>query len=128
MSAVGVAQIGVDAAELTLEFVDGVEGIPALQPRDRRVQSAAGDEQQRESGPCLLVADAHRTLLEERHAGFSRPGLLSQHPRGCGHRRRGGARFQYLASDRIHDGVLPADCGRWCKWGEDWRTACTLST
>ena len=80
----------------------GVEGIAALQAGDRRVQSAAGDEQQREAGAGLLVVDANGAFLVERHRRSSLPGLLSKHARRCGHRRRRGARFQYLASDRIH--------------------------
>jgi len=35
------------------------------------------------------------------------PGLLSKHARRCYNRRRCGARFQHLASDRIHVCVLP---------------------
>src|SRR5439155_7814092 len=103
LAAVGVAQVRRDAAVLSLELLDRVEGIAAGQAGDRRVQPPAGDEQQREAGTGLLIVDANGASFVEGHGNSSLPGLLSNHAWRCGHRRRRGARFQYLASDRIHN-------------------------
>src|SRR5215468_5129074 len=100
LATVGVAQVRRDAAVLSLELLDRIKG-PACQGGNRRVQSPAGDEQQREAGTGLLKADANRASFVE--AG--RRSLLRKHVRRRGHRGRRGAGFEYGASDRIH-GVL----------------------
>src|SRR5207247_6914171 len=51
----------------------------------------------------LLIVDANGAFFVEGHGSSSLSGLLSKHAWRCGHRRRRGARFQYPASDRIHD-------------------------
>ena len=48
---------------------------------DRRVQSPAGNEQQREAGTGLLIVDANGALFVEGHGSFSCPSLLSEHAR-----------------------------------------------
>src|SRR6059036_1921596 len=100
LAAIGVAQVRRDAAVLSLELLDRVKGPAAGQAGDRRVQSPAGDEQQREAGTGLLIVDANGAFFVEGHGSSSLSSLLSKHARRCGHRRRRGARFQYLASDR----------------------------
>jgi len=106
LAAVGVAQIRRDAAVLSIELLDRVEGAAAGQAGDRRVQSAAGDEQQREAGAGLLIVDANGAFFVEGAGGPSAPGLLRKHARRRRHHRRRGTRFQYFASDRIHHRVL----------------------
>src|SRR5262249_16357017 len=86
LAAVGIAQVGGDAAELALEFRDWIER-PAGETGERRIQSTAGNEQQRKAGPVLLKADADGALFVESH-GFSLAGLLSKHAWCCGHRGR----------------------------------------
>ncbi len=95
---VGVAQVRRDAAVLCLELLDRVKG-PAGQGGDRRVQSAAGNDQQREAGTSLLKVNANGASFVETR---SLSGLLSKHLRRGGNRRRRGACCQYIASDRIH--------------------------
>jgi hypothetical protein len=55
LTCVGVAEIRGNAPVFTLELPEAIERI--LQSGDRRVQSAAGDEQQWKSSPDLLVVD-----------------------------------------------------------------------
>src|SRR5262245_50787351 len=100
-----IAQVRRDAAVLAFEIADRIEGIPTLQSVNRRVQSAAGNQHEREAGPCLLVENANGPLFEE----LARPHaarLLRKYARHRRQGRRRGTRFQYLASDRIHLGVL----------------------
>jgi hypothetical protein len=73
-----IAQVGVDAAELSFECVDGVEGIAAADAGDRRaIQPPAGDQQEREARPSLLVTDADIPFFVEASA-VSVPTLLSE--------------------------------------------------
>jgi hypothetical protein len=58
-----------------LELLHRVEGrIAAGDPRDRRVQSAAGDQQQREARTGLLIMNADGAFLEKAYDGSSLPG------------------------------------------------------
>src|SRR6185436_294122 len=68
LPAVGVAQVRRDAAVLSLELLDRVEGTAACQAGDCRVQPAAGDEQQRKAGTGLLVVNANRPFFVEGRA------------------------------------------------------------
>src|SRR6516225_365696 len=68
LAALGVAQIGRDNAKLPLELVEWVERV-RRKPRDRRVEPAAGDHQQREAGAGLFVMDTNLASFIERH-GF----------------------------------------------------------
>ena len=70
LAALGVAQIGRDHAELALELVERVERV-GREARDRGVQPAAGDDQQREAGTDLLVVDADVAFFIERHGSLS---------------------------------------------------------
>src|SRR5262249_21965280 len=71
---------------------------------DGRIQSAAGNDQQREAGTGLLVADANGSFF----VNARRPRLLGEYGRRRRHRRRGDARRQYVAPDLIdHRTVLP---------------------
>src|SRR5262249_59551020 len=97
-----VAQVRRDAAVLSLELLDRVEG-RAGQGGDRRVQSPASYDQQWEAGTGLLVLDADGAFFIEAHGSSSCCRLLSKHARCCGHRGRRGARGQNGASDRIHN-------------------------
>jgi hypothetical protein len=58
LATLGVAQIGRDNAKLALELVEWVERV-RREPRDRRVEPAAGDHQQREARADLFVMDAN---------------------------------------------------------------------
>src|SRR6202008_4611093 len=60
-----VAEVRRDAAVFALEVIDRLEGV--VEARDRRVQTSAGDEQQREARPVLLVVDADRAFFIEGH-------------------------------------------------------------
>src|SRR5712692_8983712 len=66
-TAVRVALVHRDAAELVFESLHGVEhcGGPIA---DAGVQAPAGGEQQREAGASLFVADADVAFFVERHA------------------------------------------------------------
>ena len=68
--------------------------------RDGRVQSPAGKQHQRETGPGLLIVDANGAFFVEL-AGSSFARLLSKYAWHRGHRRCRGAGFQYVASCRI---------------------------
>src|SRR5262245_49308804 len=67
LTAVGVAHVREDAAVFSLELFDRIKRSAAFQAGDRRVQSPAGDEQQREAGARLLVLDANGAFFVERH-------------------------------------------------------------
>src|SRR5436190_557844 len=84
LAAIGVAQIRGDAAILALEFLDRVEGRVSGEIGDRRIQSAAGDQQQRKARPRLLVADANGAVFVKRHAGSSLPGPEAPAKQGLG--------------------------------------------
>src|SRR5438128_7626849 len=70
LAALGVAQIGRDNAELALELVERVERV-GREARDRGVQPATGDDQQREAGTDLLIVDADVALLIQWHGSLS---------------------------------------------------------
>src|SRR5207249_2661001 len=70
LAALGVAQIGRDHAELALELVERVERV-GREGRDRGVQPAPGDDQQREAGTDLLIVDADVAFLIKRHGSLS---------------------------------------------------------
>src|SRR4029077_9937533 len=76
LTAIGVAQIREDAAVFSLEFFDRIKRSAAHQAGDRRVQSPARDEQQREAGAGLLVLDANAAFFVERHGSSSLFSLL----------------------------------------------------
>jgi len=65
-AAIGVAQIHRDNAVLALELVHRVEGV-VREARDRGVQPAPGDHQQREAGADLLVMNTDFAFFVERH-------------------------------------------------------------
>src|SRR5262249_60272284 len=89
VAAVGVAEIGSDAAVLSLELLDRVERIAAMQAGDRRIQPSAGDEQQGDAGPGLLIMDPNRPSFVEGHGSASLFGLLGKPALLGGHRRFG---------------------------------------
>src|SRR5262252_8099576 len=70
LATLGVAQIGRDNAKLTLALVEWVERV-RREPRDRRVEPATGDHQQREARADLFVMDANLASLIEWHGFFS---------------------------------------------------------
>src|SRR6266536_299225 len=76
LTATGVAHVREDAAIFSLELFDRIKRSAAHQPGDRRVQSPAGDEQQREAGAGLLVSDANAAFFVERHGSSSLFSLL----------------------------------------------------
>src|SRR6266404_2308123 len=78
LPAIGVAHIREDAAVFSLELFDRIKRSAAHQAGDRRVQSPAGDEQQREAGAGLLVLDANGAFFVERHSSSSLSSLLTQ--------------------------------------------------
>src|SRR5207247_1393655 len=98
LAAVGVAQVRCDAAVLSFELLDRIEGIATVQAGDRRVQSPTGDEQQRKAGAGLLIVNADLAFFVEGQTRPSLPTLLSKDARRCGHCRRRGTCCQYLAS------------------------------
>ena len=73
LAAIGIALVHGDAAEIVLELFhridDGVRPIT-----DARIQSATRNNQQRETGADLLIANANVTFLIERHGHL--PNLL----------------------------------------------------
>src|SRR5215469_308286 len=81
VAAIGVAQVRRDAAIFSLELLDRVKGIALLEAGDRRVQSATGDEQQRETGTGLLIIDLDRTFFVDGHANSYFPSMLSKRAR-----------------------------------------------
>src|SRR4051812_8161046 len=66
LAALGIAQIRRDNAKLAFELVKRVEGV-GREPRDRRVEPATGDDQQRKAGADLFVMDANVAFFVERH-------------------------------------------------------------
>src|ERR1700693_6470483 len=112
LAAGGVAQVSCDAAILSLELLNGVEGRVAGEEGYGGVQSPAGKQHQRETGPGLLIADANGAFFVERASScFDR--LLSKYAWHRGHRRCRGPGFQYVAPCRIiHIRVLPEMTGR----------------
>ena len=72
------AQIRRDNAVFVLELVERVERVArSRQPRDRRVQPAAGNDQQRKTGASFFVMDADGAFFVEWHDGFSLRGEMS---------------------------------------------------
>ncbi len=108
LAALGVAQVGRDATVLALELLDRVERRAGGEIGDRRVQAAAGDEQQRKAGPGLLVADPHGALLVEGPL----PGRLRKHARRCRHSGRRRAGREDIASVRVHERRPPCSLSR----------------
>src|SRR2546422_10825334 len=74
LAGIGVAQVRRDAAVLSLELLDRVKGV--VQAGDRRVQSPAGNEQQREAGTGLFIVDANGAFFVEGHGSSSLRSLL----------------------------------------------------
>src|SRR5215207_895572 len=71
-----VAQVVGDAAIFVAQLLDGVEGrIVAGNASDVRIQSATGDQQQREAGAGFLVMNTNGALFEKAHRGIS-PALI----------------------------------------------------
>jgi hypothetical protein len=101
--AIGRSQVGGDAAILVLELVDRVERI--VQAGNRRVQAAAGDQQQREAGAELLVVDADRSFFVKGHGGAAMRRLRNQHGWYCRHYRCGSAGLENPASGPIYHEV-----------------------
>src|SRR4029077_17774085 len=69
-TAIGVALVHCDAAEIVLERLHRVED-RARPIADPRIQSAAGGNQKREAGARLLIADADIAFLIEWHGNSS---------------------------------------------------------
>src|SRR6266851_783312 len=100
LAAGGVAQVRRDAAILSLELLNGVEGRVAGEERYGRVQSPARKQHERETGPGLLIVDANGAFFVElASSSFAR--LLSKYARQGGRCR--GAHCQYGASGRTHN-------------------------
>src|SRR6516162_1979749 len=70
LAAIGVAEVRRDNAVLALELLHRVKGV-VRKARNRRVESAAGDHQQRKAGADLLVLDADDAFFVKRHRNFS---------------------------------------------------------
>src|SRR6202161_4959151 len=97
LAAGGVAQVRCDAAILSLEFLNGVEGRVAGEEGNGGVQSPAGKQHQRETGPGLLIVDTNGAFLVElASSSFAR--LLSKCARQGGRCRCRSARYQYGTS------------------------------
>src|SRR5437867_5009661 len=107
LAAIGVAHVREDAAVFSLELLDCIKRSAAFQAGDRRVQSPAGDEQQREAGTGLFILDANGAFFIERHGSSYLSNLLTKYSPRSGHHRCGGARFQYLSSDRSNHRLSP---------------------
>src|SRR5204862_2621928 len=58
---IGIAQVGSDAAEGIAEFLQCAERMRGVESGDRRVEAAAWDHHQRETGSPLFIVDADRT-------------------------------------------------------------------
>jgi len=102
LAAGGVAEVRRDAAILSLELLNGVEGRVAGEEGYGRVQSPARKQHQRETGPGFLIIDANGAFFVElASSSFFR--LLGKYAWYGGRRRCRGARCQYGASGRIHD-------------------------
>ena len=72
LTAIGVAQVQRDDAIGVAECLQRIEGMVG-EPRYGRVQSAAGNDQQREAGTGLLVMDLHGTFFIDWHGGSPFP-------------------------------------------------------
>src|SRR6202040_4157796 len=70
LAAGGVAQVRCNAAILSLELLNGVEGRVAGEEGNGGVQSPAGKQHQRETGPGLLIVDTNGTSLIELASSF----------------------------------------------------------
>jgi len=79
LAAIGVAQIRRNNAVLALELLQRVEGVIG-EARDRGVQTAAGDDHQREAGAGLFVMDANVAFFENRHGNSSLVGFWRNTP------------------------------------------------
>src|SRR5439155_18449956 len=66
----GVAQVRRDAAILSLELLDRIEGRIAAEERDGRVQSPTGKKHQRETRSGLSITDANGASFVERARSF----------------------------------------------------------
>src|ERR1700674_1566282 len=97
LAAGGVAQVRCDAAILSLELLNGVEGRVAGEEGYGGVQSSTGKQHQRETGPGLLIIDTNGAVFVEL-ASSSFALLLSKCARQGGCCRCRGARCQYGAS------------------------------
>src|SRR3981081_738901 len=65
LAAGGVAQVRCDAAILTLELLNGVERRVGGEEGYGGVQSPAGKQHQRETGPSLLIVDTNGGFFVE---------------------------------------------------------------
>src|SRR5580704_7927660 len=65
LAAGGVAQVSCDAAILSLELLNGVEGRVAGEEGNGGVQSPARKQHQRETGPGLLIVDTNGAFFVE---------------------------------------------------------------
>src|SRR5579872_5191924 len=99
-----VAQVRRDAAILSLELLNGVEGRVTGEEGYGRVQSAAGKQHQGEAGSGLFIVDASGAFFVEL-ASFTR--LLSKYARYGGRCGCRGACCQYGASGRTHNRYPP---------------------
>src|ERR1700676_3550623 len=97
LAAGGVAQVRCDAAILSLELLNGVEGRVAGEEGYGGVQSPAGKQHQREAGAGLLIMDTNGAFFVEL-ASSSFALLLSKCARQGGRCRGCGARCPYGAS------------------------------
>src|SRR5271169_2020092 len=97
LAAGSVTQVRCDAAILSLELLNGVEGRVAGEECYGGVQSPAGKQHQRETGPGLLMVDTNGAFFVEL-ASSSCVRLLSKCARQGGRCRCRGARCQYGAS------------------------------
>src|SRR5262249_62200851 len=88
-----------DQPVLSLERVDRLDWRVACKEADGRVQTTAGEQQQRKSGTGLFVIDANRASFVEL---ARRSGLLGEQARHGGGCRCCNTRAQNRASGRIH--------------------------
>ncbi len=70
LAAIGVAQVGDDAAELVAEFLHRAERMCLVEAADRRVQPAARNDQQRQTRARLFIVNANVAFFVERHGCF----------------------------------------------------------
>jgi hypothetical protein len=107
LAAIGVAQIRRDHAMLALEFLHWVEGV-VREARDRGVQPAAGDDQQREAGADLLIVDADVAFLIKWHDSLSWHSVMFRV------RSRIGQTREHLEFSERHGCAAPLLCGYSC--------------
>src|SRR5580700_333783 len=93
----GVAQVRCDAAILSLELLNGIEGRVAGEEGYCGVQSPTGKQHQRETGSGLLIVDTNGAFFVEL-ASSSITRLLSKSARQGGGGRCRRTRCQYGAS------------------------------